>query len=615
MKRQTLAVALAAALSGALVLGGSALLRPATAVSADESTAKGQQAAVAGIHPESNQKLSLAAMSEDPNQWVMPSGNYSSHRHSTLDQITTQNVANLKVAWTMSTGATRGHEGQPLVIGDTMYYESAYPNHVYAVDLSDYRIKWQFTPKQDPFAVSVACCDLVNRGVAYGDGKIIANALDGVVYALDASTGKVLWKAKNADPERGQTVTAAPLIVGSRVLVGVSGGEFGVRGYLTAFDLATGKQSWKAYSMGPDSDVLIGSSFTGPHNAGTSTWQSEQWKVGGGTTWGWYSYDPKLDLIYYGTGNPGTWNPTQRPGDNKWSMTVFARKPSTGQAVWGFQMTPHDQWDYDGVNEMILVDVQRNGETIPALVHFDRNGFAYEIDRRNGKLLLATKFDPSVNWATSINLQTGRPVLDPAKETHAGVNVQNICPAAMGSKDQQPASYDPQSGYFIVPTNHNCMDYKAFAVKYKSGFPFVGAIVKMYPGPGGNRGAVIAWNPADGKIVWTDPEKFTAWSGVLTTHGGVAFYGTMDGWFKAVDTKTGGQLWKFKLPSGTIANPITYSHGGKQYVAIMAGVGGWAGLGLAAGLTEPTAGLGAVNAALDLSSYTTLGGDLLVFSL
>jgi len=563
------------------------------------------------------QQVSLNDMSQDSSQWVMPTQNFANHRHSGLKEITTDNAKDLKVAWMMSTGATRGHEGQPLVIGDTLYFESAYPNHVYAVALSDYHIKWVYTPTQDSFATSVACCDLVNRGVGYGDGMIFANALDGTVYALNSSSGHVVWKQRNADPELGQTVTSAPFVIPSKnkVIVGVSGGEFGVRGYITAFDMQTGKKLWRAYSEGPDSDVLIGASFHGPKNQGTSTWQGEQWKVGGGTTWGWYSYDPNLDLMYYGTGNPGTWNPSQRPGDNKWSMTVFARKPETGQAVWAYQMTPHDKWDFDGVNEMILADIKVHDQQVPALVHFDRNGFAYEIDRRNGKLLLAEKFDPSVNWASKIDLANGRPVLVPEYATMAGKNVKNICPAAMGNKDQQPASFDPQTGYFIVPTNHNCMDYEAFAVKYKAGFPFVGAIVKMYPGPGGNRGAVIAWDPNNGKIVWSDKEKFPAWSGVLTTDGGVAFYGTLDGWFKAVDTKTGDLLYKQKMPSGIIGNPITYSYNGKQYVAILSGVGGWAALGLAAGLTNPTAGLGAVNAAMDLGNYTTLGGDLVVFSL
>jgi PQQ-dependent dehydrogenase (methanol/ethanol family) len=590
MKRKALAIGAAAAI---LVLGGGGLAQRVVA----------------------QQKVALNDMASDSGQWVMPSQNYANLRFSDLDEIKTDNVANLKAAWTMSTGATRGHEGQPLVIGDTMYYESAYPNHVYAIDLADYHIKWQYTPKQDPFATSVACCDLVNRGVAYGDGKIIVDALDGHVIALNAATGRPIWSIQNSDPELGQTLTSAPLVVNDKVVVGVSGGEYGVRGYLTAYSLSAGKKVWRAYSAGPDSDTLIPAGFHGPKNAGVSTWQGDSWKVGGGTTWGWYSYDPKLNLIYYGTGNPGTWNPTQRPGDNKWSMTIFARNADTGAAAWAYQMTPHDAWDYDGVNEMILTDLNMHGETIPALVHFDRNGFAYELDRRNGKLLLAKKFDSDVNWATSIDMATGRPIKDPRYGTKAGINVKGICPAAMGSKDQQPASYDATTGYFIVPTNHNCMDYKAFAVKYKGGFPFVGAIVKMYPGPGNYRGAVEAWDPIKGEVVWSDHESFPAWSGTLSTKGGIAFYGTMDGWFKAIDTKTGNLLWKFHTPSGIIGNPITYTHAGHQYVAILTGVGGWAALGLAAGLTEPTAGLGAVNAAKDLSSYTNLGGDLMVFSL
>ncbi len=566
------------------------------------------------LAPAAGRADALSTMSQDPNQWVMPSQNYANTRYSKLDQINTDNAKDLKVAWTMSTGALRGHEGQPLVVGNTMYFQSAYPNHVFAVDLDDYHIKWQYTPRQDDFAVAVACCDLVNRGIGYANGKIIEDALDGTIIALDAATGRVIWKAHNADPKLGQTVTDAPLIVHNKVIVGISGGEFGVLGSLTAYDLNTGRRIWRAYSAGPDSSVLIGSNFRGPHNAGVSTWQGDSWKLGGGTTWGWYSYDPNLNLLYYGTGNPGTWNPSQRPGDNKWSMTIFARNPDTGMAAWGYQMTPHDAWDYDGVNEMILASLNIGSDPVPALVHFDRNGFAYELDRRNGKLLMAKPFDPSVNWASGID-SNGRPIVVASKATKAGVNVKGICPAAMGNKDEQPASYDEQTGMFIVPTNHNCMDYQAFSVKYKAGFPYVGATLLMYPGPGGYRGAVIAWDPIKGQIAWSDHEKFPAWSGVLSTAGGVAFYGTMDGWFKAINAKDGSLLYKFHVPSGIIGNPMTFSHNGKQYVAVLTGVGGWAGIGLAAGLNEPTAGLGAVNAAQDLKSYTNLGGTLMVFSL
>ena len=327
------------------------------------------------------QQAASGSRSQESSTWAMPQQSYSALRHSGLNEINTANAKDLRIAWQMSTGATRGHEGQPIVVGDTLYFESAYPNHVYAVDLNNYQIKWEFTPTQDTFAVSVACCDLVNRGVAQGDGLIIADALDGTVYALSDSSGNVVWKYKEADPELGQTLTSAPFVIQerNRVIVGVSGGEYGVRGYLTALDLHTGRRVWRAYSTGPDSETLTaGNAFAGPHNAGVSTWHGDQWKVGGGTTWGWYAYDPSLDLLYYGTGNPGTWNPSLRPGDNKWSMTIFARKPESGQAIWAYQMTPHDQWDYDAVNEMILANIKVHGEQIPALVHFDRNGFAFE---------------------------------------------------------------------------------------------------------------------------------------------------------------------------------------------------------------------------------------------
>jgi lanthanide-dependent methanol dehydrogenase len=397
----------------------------------------------------------------------MPAGDYNLTRNSKLGQINPQNAKDLRVAWTMSTGTLRGHEGQPLVIGDVMYFESAYPNYVYAVNLNDVgRMAWKFEPPKNPNAPPVACCDVVNRGVSFADGKIIASVLDGHIYALDAKSGQVLWTAVNADPLKGQTVTAAPVVVKDKVIIGVSGGEYGVLGYLSAFDVNTGKLVWRGYSAGSDEGLLfdpektINANQQKPvgKNSSLSTWSGDEWKLGGGTTWGWYSYDPKLNLIYYGTGNPGTWNPGQRPGDNRWSMSIIARDPDTGVAAWAFQMTPHDGWDYDGVNENILFDAMINGQSRPALAHFDRNGYAYVLDRGNGKLLAVHKYDPTVNWATSIDPTTGKPTVDPSKMTKSDVNVKNICPAAEGDKDEQPASYDATTHLFYVPTNHICMD-------------------------------------------------------------------------------------------------------------------------------------------------------------
>ena len=564
----------------------------------------------------------LAAMSKDSKQWVMTGRTFDLQRYSPLNQITTSNVGQLGVAWTMSTGTLRGHEGNPLVVGNVMYFHSSFPNKVYALDLTKEGMPqiWSFTPDQPADVIPVACCDVVNRGLAYHpSGKLYIQLLQGDLLALDAKTGKQIFRVKNADYKKGETMTNAPLVVKDVVIAGVSGGEFGVRGHVTGYDANTGKELWRAYSTGPDSEVKL----TGTPNAnyeshkgkdlGVSTWQGDEWKRGGGTTWGWYSYDPELNLFYYGTGNPGTWNPDQRPGDNKWSMTIFARNPETGEAKWAYQMTPHDEWDYDGVNENVLFE--NGGQKL--LAHFDRNGFAYTIDRTTGKLVVAEKYGP-VNWATKIDLTTGLPVRDEKYGTTSKKNTEGICPAAIGFKDQQPAAYSPQTGFFYVPANNICMDYEGVEVKYAAGQPYVGAIVRMFAGPGGNRGRFIAWDPMKGKQVWEIKEPLAAYGGALATAGGVVFYGTMEGWLKAVDAKTGKELWKFKTPSGIIGNPMTYvGPDGRQYVAVLSGIGGWAGIGIAAGIgaEDPTAGLGALGAFGDAGKYTTQGGVLTVFAI
>ncbi|MER9358638.1 methanol/ethanol family PQQ-dependent dehydrogenase [Mesorhizobium sp. M0500] len=601
----------------------------------------------------------LAKLASDAKNWAMQTGDYANTRYSKLNQITADNVKNLQVKWSFSTGVLRGHEGGPLIIGDVMYVHTPFPNNVFALDLkNDGKILWKYEPKQDSNVIPIMCCDTVNRGVAYGDGKIILNQADTTVVALDAKTGKVVWSVKNGDQTdggKGESGTSAPVVIKDKVLVGVSGAEFGVRGWLAAYNLKDGKLAWKAYSEGPDADTLLDPEKT-THlgkpvgkDSGTNTWEGEQWKTGGGTTWGWYSYDPKLNLVYYGTGNPSTWNPVQRPGDNRWSMTIMARDADTGVAKWLYQMTPHDEWDYDGINEMILVDgMEVNGTKHDVLVHFDRNGFAYTMDRATGELLVAKKYDPAVNWATEVNMdpksdQYGRPQVVAKYSTQQNgedTNSTGICPAALGTKDQQPAAYSPKTGLFYVPTNHVCMDYEPYKVSYTAGQPYVGATVSMYAAPGGdgNMGNFIAWDAAKGEIVWSKPEQFSVWSGALATDGDVVFYGTLEGYIKAVD-KDGKELYKFKTPSGIIGNITTYEHDGKQYVAVLSGVGGWAGIGLAGGLLSPdnaaawhgavdqgraqgdetavvgTAGLGAVGGYAALADYTTLGGQLTVFGL
>ena len=605
-----------------------------------------------------NANEELIKMSQNPKDWVMPTGDYANTRFSKLDQITAANVGKLQAAWTFSTGVLRGHEGGPLVIGNIMYVHTPFPNKVYALDLSqEQKIVWEYEPKQDPNVIPVMCCDTVNRGVSYADGKIFLHQADTTLVALDAKTGKVVWSVKNGDPSKGETGTSAPMVVKDKVIIGISGGEFGVRGSVTAYNIKDGKLVWRGYSMGTDSDTLIDPVKT-THlgkpvgkDSGTNTWQGDQWKIGGGTTWGWYSYDPALNVMYYGSGNPSTWNPKQRPGDNRWSMTIFARDVDTGVARWVYQMTPHDEWDFDGVNEMILTDQQIGGTDRKLLTHFDRNGLGYTLDRVTGELLVAEKFDPKVNWTSGVDMNKssptyGRPkVLDQYSTDKQGedVNVKGICPAALGTKDEQPAAYSPDTQLFYVPTNHVCMDYEPFKVSYTAGQPYVGATLSMFPPPGETHmGNMIAWDNKTGKIVWSVKEQFSVWSGALATAGGVVFYGTLEGYLKAVDAKTGKELYKFKTPSGIIGNVTTYEQGGRQYVAVLSGVGGWAGIGLAAGLMSPeaaaewqgaagratvgralesatrnvdTAGLGAVGGYAGLSNYTALGGTLTVFAL
>ncbi|HZQ54682.1 MAG TPA: methanol/ethanol family PQQ-dependent dehydrogenase [Bryobacteraceae bacterium] len=560
----------------------------------------------------------------DDGQWVMAAKNYASTRYSTLDQINTTNVKNLKLAWTFSTGVLRGHEAAPLIVNNTMYIVTPYPNYLYALDLTKpgAPVKWMYQPHPAPASQGVACCDVVNRGAVFYNGKIIYNTLDVQTVAVDAKTGQEVWRTKLGDINQGESITMAPIVAKNTVLVGNSGGEFGVRGWLAGLDANTGKLEWRAYATGPDKDVLIGSNFK-PFYAkdrgtdlGMKTWPGESWKIGGAAAWSWISYDPDLDLFYYGTSNPGPWNPDQRPGDNKWSSTLFARRPETGEALWAYQMNPHDLHDYDGVNENILLDLNINGQPRKVLAHPDRNGRMYIIDRTNGEVLSAEPF-AYINTSESVDLQTGELKLNPTKQT-GYKTIRDACPAPPGGKDWQPSSFSPKTGLIYIPHNNLCYETQGVTANYISGTPFVGMNVRMYPGPGGNRGEFSAWDPVKAKPVWSIKEMFPAWSGTVVTAGDVVFYGTMDGWFKAVDDRNGTILWQFKVGSGIIGQPVTYKGpDGKQYVAVLSGVGGWSGGVVAGGLNpvDGTGALGFLNAMADLPKYTTKGGMLYVFSL
>jgi PQQ-dependent dehydrogenase (methanol/ethanol family) len=506
-----------------------------------------------------------------------------------------------------------------------MYVVTPYPNILFALDLAKGgALKWKYEPQPASASQGVACCDVVNRGAAYADGKIFYNTLDNFTVAIDAISGKEVWKTKLGDINKGETMTMAPLVVKDKVLVGNSGGEMGVRGWLTALDVATGKIVWRAYSTGSDAECLIGSKFKPYYeqdrgaDLGIASWPPDAWKIGGGTVWGWISYDPDQNVVFYGTGNPGPWNPGQRPGDNKWTSGIFARNADTGEALWFYQWSPHDLHDYDGINEQLLLEMPVGGQTRKVLVRPERNGYVYVLDRGTGQVLSANPF-VHITTSKGVDLKTGRLIYNEEKNTEqVGKVIRDICPAAPGAKDWQPSAFSPRTGLIYLPHNNLCEDAESVETGYIAGTPYVGMNAKMYPGPGGNRGAFTAWDPVAGREVWSIKESFPVWSGAVVTAGDVVFYGTMDGFFKAVNARTGEPLWQFKVGSGIIGQPVTYrGPDNKQYVAILSGVGGWAGAIVAGGLDprDPTAALGFVNAMSDLPAYTATGGTLYVFSL
>lgn len=558
-------------------------------------------------------------------EWNTPLGDLAGTRFSTLDQINTGNVKNLRPVHIMSTGVAHGHEGSPLVVNNTMYVVTPYPNFLIAVDLTkpDGPVKWKFDPHADPRSQGVACCDVVNRGASYSDGKVVYVTLDNQAIAVDANSGKEVWRTKIGDIHTGETSTAAPLIAKGKVFLGSSGGELGVRGKMTALDLGSGKIAWVGYNTGPDKDVLIGQDSKAFYkkdqgkDLGSTSWPPDQWKLGGSNIWGWITYDPELNQIYYGTGNPGVWNPDMRPGDNKWSCSIFARDPDTGHVKWVYQISAHDAWDYDEIMENIALDMQWGGRMRKLLVHPARDGFLFVLDRESGEVLSAEIFEKSTNWASSYDLKSGEPHENADKRTHQGGVTSNICPSSTGAKEFVPSSFSPRTGLLYIPAHNTCMNYEGLQASYIEGTPYLGASVKMFPGPGGFQGELIAWDLKNAKPVWSVKEPlFPVYSGVLSTAGDVVFYGTMDGWFKAVDAKSGNVLWQFKTSSGIVGNPMTFlGPDGKQYVAIYSGIGGWMGAVADPNIsdTDPYAALGVVGAMSKIKQYSSLGGEVYVF--
>lgn len=570
-----------------------------------------------GLHP-------VAPLADG--QWTMPAGDYGNLRYSPLDKINAQNVQGLHLIATQNTGIPHGHEGQPLVVNGTLYMVTPFPNELIALDITKpgFPQKWVFSPHPDNRAVGIACCDIVNRGASYADGKIIYNTLDAHTYAIDAATGKQVWKTEVGDIKLAETETMAPVVVHNTVIVGISGGELGARGRITALNLQTGKILWQAFTTGSDADMKFGADFKPFYkkdqgqNLGIKTWGPDQWKIGGGTVWGWISYDPELNLIYYGSGNPGPWNEDQRPGDNKWAITIFARNPDTGMARWAYQVVPHSGWDYDQMAENVLIDMPWGGRVRKLLVNSGKTGYVMVMDRETGELLSAEPFVP-VTWSRGYDLKTGIPNLVENKETHGGKNIKGICPANVGGKSVFPTAFSPRTGMLYIPATNICMDYEGSPVNYIAGTPYLGAKVLNFVPKGENKGELIGWDVAHAKQVWSlDSGPLPSYSGVLATGGDVVFNGTLDGWFRAIDARSGKVLWQSKLGSGIVGNPMTFlGTDGKQYIAIYAGVGGAVGAIAFPTISsdDPYAGLGAVNAVKGIKNLTMPGGALYVFSL
>jgi alcohol dehydrogenase (cytochrome c) len=500
--------------------------------------------------------------------WPVYGGDTGNTRYSSLDRITPANVSKLKVAWALQLGSLRSQESTPVVVGDTLYVTSSHgPKHVFAVDARTGNVRWRYSPEVPAGIDQFACCDVNNRGVAYANGKVFVGRLDGHLVALDAKDGKELWKTPVVDYTQGSVITSPPTIVKNLVITGFGGGEYGARGYISAMEQDTGKEVWRLWTI------------PGAGEPGSDSWKGDSWKLGGGVAWGIGSYDPKLNLLYYGTSNPSPWGASVRGPDsseygkftNLYSSTTLAINPDTGKLVWYYQSTPHDAWDYDGVNELVLTDLSIDGKMTPVALKADRNGFFYVLNRETGKLLSAKPFVP-INWATGVDLNTGRPIEVPDKRPRFKQRAKDICPNLLGGKNWQPMSFSPQTGLVYIPSINLCMDMEGAEPAYQRGKFYLAFEFDLGKGgPGGYLGELMAWDPVKQQKVWGNKDELPWLGGTLTTKGGLAFHGDIKGWFKALDAMTGKMLWQFNTGSGISAAPITYELDGKQYVAVVSG--------------------------------------------
>jgi alcohol dehydrogenase (cytochrome c) len=525
----------------------------------------------------------------EPQNWILHHGNYQGHRFSALKEINADSVKNLKPVFTVAlSGFQSGGryafgnlEATPLVEDGIMYVPDGWGS-VYAIDLTAGRkgtIKWKMDPGTDrAWAGDVACCGVNNRGVALWKDKVISIALDGRMFAINKATGEVVWERKIADPAIGETLTIAPLVIQDLAIVGTAGGEFGIRGFIEATDLNTGKAAWRTYTI------------PGVGEPGNETWKDgkERWKHGGASIWETATYDPDTDTFYQGIGNAGPdWDTEYRPGDNKWAASVLAISPGDGKIKWGFQYTPNDPYDYDEISEHPIIDAKVNGEDRKLVVHASRNGFFYTLDRTNGSFIAGKQYVDQLNWTPGLDPKTGRPLnYDPAgnvqyyNENSSGTRAKpdsaKLCPSIQGGKNWEPGAYNPQLGLLYIPSIEGCAAIKTVeqkdmtdqggTAKFRERFTGGGAVwpVRLY-------GSLKAIDPVTGETKAALKLTYPNYAGALATAGNLVFLGHLDGTFSAHDAKSLQELWSFNVGTGINAPPISYSVNGKQYIAVLVG--------------------------------------------
>ncbi|MBS0432475.1 MAG: methanol/ethanol family PQQ-dependent dehydrogenase [Proteobacteria bacterium] len=514
-------------------------------------------AAAPDYQPVTNARLANAASDDG---WLMYRGNYTSNGYKPFKDINTGNVAGLKQVWDYKTGMDEGHESPPVVNGNYMFVTTP-KDTLFAFEATTGKLLWSYKQDLSGVGLKTVCCDVVNRGVALHGDHVYMATLDNYVVALDAKTGKVAWKKQLIAPDVGYAMTVAPLVLQDKVIVGVSGGEYGARGFIEALDAKTGKEAWKTYTI------------PAMNQPGGNTWPKGAYMTGGGATWLTGTYDAGTNTLLWGVGNPGPWLATLRPGKNLYTDSVIAMNPANGKIKWYYQYTPNDTWDYDGTNETVLTDITYEGKQHKALVTASRNGWFYAIDRTNGKLIYAKPFVT----ATSVNgIKDGQMTTDDSLRPAIGKQVFT-CPSFLGGKNWWPISVDPETHMAYVPAMHTCMTISGTTVSYKAGLPFLGESFNVTADPKfkGQWGDVIAINLDTGEPAWHFPSA-TPWNdGMLSTAGGLVFSGSAEGYLYAFDAKTGKVLWKSpQLSSGIIGVPSTWKVDGKQYVSIYAGWGG-----------------------------------------